>query len=88
MKDQFVTELATDLFYIRRPIFAKNVKGQTGKKFELWVGSGVDIPVYVLIGFQHRDGLKINHEETIAAFCRPWLLRKVIWEPKWVLKLD
>ena len=31
MKDQFVTELATDLFYIRRSNFAKNVNGQTGK---------------------------------------------------------
>ena len=46
----------TDLHYVERSVFMKEVKTQNLWSFELGTQERINIPVWVLITFQQRDG--------------------------------
>ena len=41
----------------------KDVTTETNWTFELGVGDGIDIPIYVLVGFMQRDQFNQQHQK-------------------------
>ena len=40
----------------------KNITAENNWTFELGVGDGTDIPIYVIVGFMKRDQFKKQHQ--------------------------
>ena len=55
LMNQIVEKLPTDLQYIERSVFMKQVSNQKEWIFELGVGESMNIPIWVIIGFQQQD---------------------------------
>ena len=62
MLGHIVSEAATELSYIRRSIFIKDVTTEINWNFELGVGDCIDIPIYVIVGFMQRDQFNQQHQ--------------------------
>ena len=50
----FVSKAETELSYIKRSSFMKNVTTEINWTFELGVGDSIDLPIYVRVGFVQR----------------------------------
>ena len=57
-----VSGAATELTYIKRSSYMKDVTNGKNWTFELGVGEGVDIPVYVIVGFMQGDWFNQQHQ--------------------------
>ena len=56
--------------YLKISSYMKDVTNKNNCTFELGVGSGIDIPIYVKIGFMQRDQFNQQHQ-TNDTFHRP-----------------
>ena len=51
MLGHIVSKTPTELSYIKRSSYMKDVTTKNNCTFELGVGDGIDIPIYVIVGF-------------------------------------
>ena len=62
-----------ELSIIERSSFMKDVTTEINWTFELGVGDGIDIPIYVVVGFMQRDQFNQQHQNN-DTFYRPGVL--------------
>ena len=62
MLDHIVSRAATELTYIRRSLYTKDVTAENNWTFELGVKSGIDVPIYLKIGFMQKDQFNQQHQ--------------------------
>ena len=65
-----VSKAPTELSYIKRSTYIKDVTTEKCWTFELGVGDGIDIPFYGVVGFMQRDELNQQHQNN-DTFYRP-----------------
>ena len=65
-----VSKAATELSVNKRSSFMKDVTTENFWTFELAVGDGIDIPIYVVVGFMQRDQFNQQHQNN-DTFKRP-----------------
>ena len=70
VREQIISRAPTHLSYIERSVSVKNVDAQKGWFFGLRVKSSKDVPIYVMVGFQNRDGFHKAATNT-GIFYRP-----------------
>ena len=62
MLGHIVSKAPTYLTYIKSSCHMKDVTAENNWTFELGVGDGVDIPIYVIVGFMQRDQFNEQHQ--------------------------
>ena len=62
MLSNIASETPTSLTYIKRSSHMKDVITEKNWTFELGVGDGIDIPLYVIVGFMQRDQFNQQHQ--------------------------
>ena len=70
MLGHIVSKVPSELSYIKRSSYMKDVTDENYWIFELGVGDGFDIPIYVVVGFMQRDQFNQQHQNN-DTFCRP-----------------
>ena len=70
MLGHIVSRSATELSYIKSASYMKDVTTENNWIFELGVGNGIDIPIYVIVGFMQRDHFNQQHQSK-DTFYRP-----------------
>ena len=70
LNQQIITKVPTELSYIKRSVCSKDVQSQNQWNSVIGVGEGIDLPIYVILGFQQRDRL-INQLLHNDNFYRP-----------------
>ena len=53
--DQIVKTMPTELWYIERSVFMKEVNTQILWTFELGTQEGINVPIWIFVGFQQSD---------------------------------
>ena len=67
--NQIVKRVPTQLQYVERSVFMQKVKNQKVWHFQIGTQEGVNIPIFIIIGFQQQDrgnSQKFNSD----TFCR------------------
>ena len=59
----FVSKDATELSYTIRSFYLKNLTTENNWTFELGIGDGIDIPIYVKFAFMQRDQFNQQHQK-------------------------
>ena len=67
---QIVNKIPTELQYIEKSVFMKEVNTQNLWSFELGTQEGVNVPIYVIVGFQQQDRQNSQNENN-DSFYRP-----------------
>ena len=70
MLGHIVSKAATELSYIKKSSLMKDVTTENNWFFELGVGDGIDLPIYVIVGFLPRDQFNQQHQNN-DTFYRP-----------------
>ena len=70
MLGHFVSKAATELSYIKSSSYVKEVTIDNNWTFELGVGDGIDIHIYVVVKLMQRDQFNQQHQGK-DAFYRP-----------------
>ena len=65
-----VSKTPTESSFIKRSSYMKDVTTENNWTFALGVGDGIDIPIYVIVGFMQRDQFNQQHQNN-DTFCRP-----------------
>ena len=68
-----VSRAATELSYIKRSSDMKDGATENNWTFELGVGDGIAIPLFVIVGFMQRDQFNQQHQNNVT-FYRPSLI--------------
>ena len=68
-----VSQAATELSYTKRLSYMKDVTTEKTWSFELAVGDGIGIPIYVLVGFMQTDLFNQQHPNS-DTFYRPTIV--------------
>ena len=63
MLGHIVSKAPTELSYVKRSSYMKDVTTENDWTFELGFGDGVDIPFYVIVGFMQRDQINQQHQK-------------------------
>ena len=67
--NQIVSKVPTELHYVQRQIFMQEVKNQKVWQFHLGAEKGLNMPIFIIIGFQQQD--KENSQNlNVDTFCR------------------
>ena len=69
LSKQILNKIPTELRYVERSVFMKELNNQNLWKFELGSQKSKNVPIWITIGFQQRDRLdsqKLNND----SFCR------------------
>ena len=61
MLGHLVSKAATELSFTKRSSFTKDVATENNWTLELGVGDGIDIHIYVKVGFMERDKFNQQH---------------------------
>ena len=70
MLGHIVSKTPAELSFIKKSYYIKDVTIENVWTFELGVGDGVDIPIFVVLGFMQRDQFKQQHQNKDSS-CRP-----------------
>ena len=70
LSNQIVNKIPTELKYIERSVFMKEVNTQNLWNFELGTQEGINVPIWIRIGFQQEDRRKSQNEND-DTFYRP-----------------
>ena len=62
MLRHIVPKAATELSYVNRSLFIKDVTTENNWTFELVMGGGNDIPIKILVGFKQGDQINQQHQ--------------------------
>ena len=68
--NQIVNRIPTEVKYIERSVFMKEVNPQNLWNFELGTQEGINVPIWIIIGFQHSDRQNSQNENN-DTFYRP-----------------
>ena len=68
--EHIISRAATELSFIKRSSYMKVVTNENNWTFALGVGDGIDIPIYVTVGFIQRDQFNQQHQNN-DTFHRP-----------------
>ena len=68
--EHIVSKTPTEFSFIKRSSYMKDVTTENNWTFELGVGDGIDIPIYVIVGFMQRDQFNQQHQNN-DTFYRP-----------------
>ena len=52
---QFVNKMPTELQYVARSVFMKELNTRKNWNFDLGTQEGINIPIWIIVDFQHRD---------------------------------
>ena len=63
MLEHIISKTSTDLSYIKRSSYMKEVTTEDNSSFEGGVGDGIDIPIYIAVGFMQRDQFSQQHQK-------------------------
>ena len=74
MLGHIVCKAATELTYIKRSSFMKDITTENIWTFELGVGDGFNIPIYVVVGFLQREQFNQQHQNN-DTFNRPSVMK-------------
>ena len=70
LSNQIVNKIPTELKYIERSVFMKEVNTQNFWNFELGTQEGINVPIWIKIGFQQQDRQNSQNENN-DTFYRP-----------------
>ena len=70
LSNQIVNKIPTELQYIERSVFMKEVNTQNLWNFELGTQEGIIVPIWIIIGFQQQDRQSSQNENN-DTFYRP-----------------
>ena len=70
LSNQIVNRVPTELQYVERSVFMKEVNTQNLWSFELGTQGGINVPIWIIIGFQQQDRQNSQNENN-DTFCRP-----------------
>ena len=70
LSNQIVHKIPTELQYIERSVFMKEVNTQNLWNFELGTQEGMNVPIWIIIGFQQQDRQNSQNENN-DTFYRP-----------------
>ena len=70
LSNQIVNRIPTELQYIERSVFMKEVNTQNLWNFERGTQDGINVPIWIIIGFQHSDRHNSQNENN-DTFYRP-----------------
>ena len=73
MLGHIASETATELSYIKRSSYMKDVTSEKNWTFELGVGDSIDVPIYVKVGFMLRDQFSQQHQN-VDTYYKPSLV--------------
>ena len=62
MLGHIASKAATELSYVKRSSYKKDVTSENNWTIELGAEDGVDIPIYVIVGFMQRDQFNQQHQ--------------------------
>ena len=68
--EHIISKSSTKLSYIKRSSYIKDVTTENFWSFELGVGNGVDVPIYIKVGFMQRNQFNQQHQNN-DTFYRP-----------------
>ena len=68
--DYITSKDPTELAYIKRSSYMKDVTTENNWVFDLGEGDGIDLPIYVIVGFMQRDQFNQQHQNNDTV-CRP-----------------
>ena len=63
MLGHIVPKAATELSYIKKSSYMKEVATEKNSTFELTGGEGIEIPIYVIVGIMQRDQFIQQHQK-------------------------
>ena len=68
--EQIIDKIPTELRYVERSVFKKEVNTQNLWSFELGTREVVNVPIWIIVGFQPKDR---QQSQILASdtFCRP-----------------
>ena len=72
LSNQIVDRIPTELQYIERSVFMKEVNTQNLWNFELGTQEGINVPIWISIGFQQQDRQSLRNENN-DTFYRPYV---------------
>ena len=70
MLTHITNKTPTELSYIKRPSYMKDVTTENNWTFELGVGNGIDVPIHIIVDFMQRDQFNQQHRNN-DTFYRP-----------------
>ena len=70
LSNQIVNRIPTELQYIERSVFMKEVNTQNLWNFELGTQEGITVPIWIIVGFQQSDRQNSQNEKN-DRFYRP-----------------
>ena len=72
LSKQILSKTPTELRYVERSVFMKEVNNQNLWNFELGSHENMNMPIWIIIGFQQRDGRDRQESQNlkIDTFCR------------------
>ena len=70
LSNQIVNKIPTELQYIERSVFMKEVNTQNLWNFELGTQKGINVPIWIIISFQQRNRQNLQNENN-DTFYRP-----------------
>ena len=70
LSNQIVNKIPTELQYIERSVFMKEINTQNLWNFELGTQEGINVPIWIIIGFQQQDRQNSQNENN-DTFYRP-----------------
>ena len=70
LSNQIVNRIPTELQYVERSVFMKEVNTQNLWNFELGTQEGINLPIWIIIGFQQHDRQNSQNENN-DTFYRP-----------------
>ena len=70
LSNQIVNKIPRELQYIERSVFMKEVNTQNLWNFELGTQEGINVPIWIIVGFQQQDRQNSQNENN-DTFCRP-----------------
>ena len=70
LMSQIVNKKPTELRYVERSVFMKEVNTQNSWTFELGTQEGINVPIWIIVGFQQSDR---QHDQNLNndTFYRP-----------------
>ena len=66
LSNQLVDRMPTELQCVERCVFMKEVNAQNLCNFELGTQEGINIPIWIIIGFQQSDRQNSQNENFIV----------------------
>ena len=62
MVGHIISKTATELSYIERSSYMKDMTTEKIWSFELGVRNGIDVPIYIIVGFMERDQFNLHYQ--------------------------